>query len=40
VVIGSEPDRIDAGQAELSPGFAEYQKKTDRVIPVVELQPA
>jgi F420H(2)-dependent quinone reductase len=25
---------------ELAPGFAEYQAKTTRVIPVFELQPA
>jgi deazaflavin-dependent oxidoreductase (nitroreductase family) len=34
---GSERDRVYAIQAERYPGFAEYQSKTDRVIPVVEL---
>ena len=35
----SEPERqrIYAVQAERYPGFAEYQSKTSRVIPVVEL---
>lgn len=34
---GEERDRVYAAQAELYPGFAEYQQKTTRVIPVVEL---
>lgn len=38
VVEGSERDRIYAHQSELYPGFAEYQQKTDRVIPVVALE--
>jgi deazaflavin-dependent oxidoreductase (nitroreductase family) len=33
----SERDRVYAIQAERFPGFAEYEKKTTRVIPVVEL---
>lgn len=33
----SERDRVYAIQAERFPGFAEYEKKTSRVIPVVEL---
>lgn len=37
VVERSERDRIYAIQAERYPGFAEYQSKTHRVIPVVEL---
>jgi deazaflavin-dependent oxidoreductase (nitroreductase family) len=37
VVEGEDRDRIYARQAELYPGFAEYQAKTDRVIPVVAL---
>jgi deazaflavin-dependent oxidoreductase (nitroreductase family) len=37
---GSEHDRLYAAQAESSPQFAEYQAKTDRVIPVVLLTPA
>jgi deazaflavin-dependent oxidoreductase (nitroreductase family) len=37
-VLGREDrDRIYASIAETNPGFAEYEKKTDRVIPVVEL---
>lgn len=32
-----ERNRIYAIQAERFPGFAEYEKKTDRIIPVVEL---
>ncbi|MGH8997081.1 MAG: nitroreductase family deazaflavin-dependent oxidoreductase [Acidimicrobiales bacterium] len=37
VITGAERDRIYAKQAELYPGFAEYQEKTDRVIPVIAL---
>jgi len=33
----SERDRVYAIQAERVPGFGEYQLKTTRVIPVVEL---
>jgi deazaflavin-dependent oxidoreductase (nitroreductase family) len=36
-VAGEERDRIYAEQARRYPGFAEYQAKTDRVIPVVEI---
>jgi deazaflavin-dependent oxidoreductase (nitroreductase family) len=36
-VAGGERDRVYAIQAERYPGFAEYQDKTRRVIPVVEL---
>ena len=35
---GEERDRIYAEQARRYPGFAEYQAKTNRVIPVVELR--
>jgi deazaflavin-dependent oxidoreductase (nitroreductase family) len=38
-VTGPERDRIYAHQAGLYPGFAEYQEKTNRTIPVVELVP-
>jgi deazaflavin-dependent oxidoreductase (nitroreductase family) len=38
-VPGDERDRIYATQANLYPGFAEYQEKTTRKIPVVELTP-
>jgi deazaflavin-dependent oxidoreductase (nitroreductase family) len=37
VITGGERDRIYAQQAELYTGFAEYQEKTSRVIPVVAL---
>ncbi|MDE3065289.1 MAG: nitroreductase family deazaflavin-dependent oxidoreductase [Acidobacteriota bacterium] len=36
-VTGAERDRIYAVQSGRYPGFAEYQEKTTRVIPVVEL---
>lgn len=35
---GADRDRIYAEQARRYHGFAEYQEKTDRVIPVVELR--
>jgi deazaflavin-dependent oxidoreductase (nitroreductase family) len=37
---GEERDRLYRAQAEESPQFAEYQSKTDRVIPVVVLTPS
>lgn len=37
VLVGEERDRLYAEQARRYPGFAEYQEKTDRVIPVVAL---
>lgn len=36
---GEERDRLFAAQAQRSPQFAEYQEKTDRVIPVILLTP-
>ena len=36
-VSGAERDRVYAIQAQRYPGFAEYEAKTTRVIPVVEL---
>ena len=36
-LAGEERDTMYAEQARRYPGFAEYQEKTDRVIPVVEL---
>lgn len=36
-VSRAERDRIYAEQARRYPGFAEYEAKTSRVIPVVEL---
>jgi deazaflavin-dependent oxidoreductase (nitroreductase family) len=35
---GPERDRLYAAQAELMPGFKDYEKATDRVIPVVVLE--
>jgi deazaflavin-dependent oxidoreductase (nitroreductase family) len=37
-VAAPERDRIYAEQAARVPNFAEYEKATDRVIPVVELR--
>jgi deazaflavin-dependent oxidoreductase (nitroreductase family) len=37
---GEERDRFYAAQAEVMPNFAEYQAKTERVIPVVALSKA
>ena len=36
-ITGKERDEIYAKQAKLNPGFGEYEQKTTRVIPVVEL---
>jgi deazaflavin-dependent oxidoreductase (nitroreductase family) len=38
-VHGEERDRLYARQAELSPQFADYEKRTTRKIPVVALVP-
>ncbi|MBV9007535.1 MAG: nitroreductase family deazaflavin-dependent oxidoreductase [Solirubrobacterales bacterium] len=38
-VRGEERDRLFAAQVERSPQFAEYQQKTDRLIPVLVLIP-
>jgi len=38
-VTGEERDRIYARWAEMYPQFREYQEKTSRIIPVVELKP-
>jgi deazaflavin-dependent oxidoreductase (nitroreductase family) len=40
VVTGPKRDEIYAEQARRYPGFAEYEQKTTRVIPVVELTRA
>jgi deazaflavin-dependent oxidoreductase (nitroreductase family) len=37
VLKGDERDRVYARQAALRPQFAEYQQKTERTIPVIEL---
>jgi len=36
-IVGTERDRIYAVQADLNPGFGEYQMKTTQVTPMVEL---
>ncbi|MGH9046316.1 MAG: nitroreductase family deazaflavin-dependent oxidoreductase [Acidimicrobiales bacterium] len=36
----AERDAVFSRQAGQYPGFAEYQQKTERVIPVVALEPA
>ncbi|HUV58180.1 MAG TPA: nitroreductase family deazaflavin-dependent oxidoreductase [Acidimicrobiales bacterium] len=36
-LVGHERSRVYAVQAARFPGFAEYQEKTTRIIPVVEL---
>lgn len=38
VITGDEHDRLYARQAKAFPGFAEYQAKTKRTIPVVALR--
>lgn len=38
VLSGAERDEIYAEHAALHPQFGEYQRKTDRVIPVLELR--
>ena len=40
VATGAERDRLYAQHAKLNPGFAEYQKNTTRVIPIVTLERA
>jgi deazaflavin-dependent oxidoreductase (nitroreductase family) len=39
-LTGAERDRLFAEQAQRMPGFAEYQAKTTRVIPVIALVDA
>ena len=39
-ITGAERDEIYAKQAAAMPNFAEYEKKTDRKIPVIELKHA
>jgi deazaflavin-dependent oxidoreductase (nitroreductase family) len=38
ITSGPERDRLYAAQVSVQPGFADYEKATTRVIPVVELQ--
>ena len=40
VATGDERDRIWTKQKHDYPGFADYESKTDREIPVVVLEPA
>jgi deazaflavin-dependent oxidoreductase (nitroreductase family) len=37
---GEERERLFAAQAERSPQFADYQTKTDRLIPAIVITPA
>ena len=37
VLEGEERDRVFSAQKQAMPGFADYETKTERVIPVVEL---
>jgi hypothetical protein len=38
VLTGEERDDVYAKRSEVEPQFAEYQRKTTRLIPVIELQ--
>lgn len=38
IVEGEERDRLYSKFSTTNPGFAEYQEKTDRVIPIVALK--
>ncbi|QFU89219.1 nitroreductase family deazaflavin-dependent oxidoreductase [Amycolatopsis sp. YIM 10] len=38
VLTGAERDEVYAKQVAVQPQFGDYEKKTDRVIPVVELK--
>ena len=40
VVTGDERNRLYAQQVERFPAFGDYEKKTERLIPVVALTPA
>lgn len=39
VITGPERDELYARQVERRPGFADYEKKTTRTIPVIALEP-
>jgi hypothetical protein len=39
VISGPERDELYARQVERRPGFADYEKKTTRKIPVIALEP-
>jgi deazaflavin-dependent oxidoreductase (nitroreductase family) len=36
-ITGEERDRLFEAQVQRNPGFADYEKKTDRVIPAIAL---
>lgn len=36
---GAERDQLYAKHAELMPGFADYETKTSRIIPIIVLEP-
>ena len=38
ITSGPERDRLYAAQVAVQPGFADYEKATTRVIPIVELR--
>jgi deazaflavin-dependent oxidoreductase (nitroreductase family) len=38
VMEGPERDRLFAAQVAVAPGFAEYQEKAGRLIPIIELR--
>ncbi len=40
IVSGPQRDRLYAAQVAAQPGFADYEKATTRVIPIVELRRA
>jgi deazaflavin-dependent oxidoreductase (nitroreductase family) len=40
VAEGAERDRIWEAQKQANPGFADYERKTTRQIPVIILEPA
>ena len=39
VATGDERDRLWTAQKQVMPGFADYERKTSRQIPVVVLEP-
>lgn len=39
MITGSERDEPYTRQVERRPGFAEYEKKTTRTMPVMALEP-
>ena len=38
-LTGEERERVFRAQAERAPQFADYEKKTERTIPVIALTP-